>query len=196
MCGTTFDKHGDHAFGCRRTSKTALHDAITKLLAITLRPLLTLTNRTNTAFDAVRCGTNRTYPRCTLQAPGRHHDPPFTTSKTNEPTRCKTATPRHCHTPPPITNGIPSWTRRTSDQLETLALFADRSHIASMKEKHQGKTTTSATQIDTIATITERNCIRAGHIPSSHRKSTIDFIPQLIDFGITINLRLEFIPSS
>jgi hypothetical protein len=27
-----------------------------------------------------------------------------------------------------------------------------------MKEKHQGKTTTSATQIDTIATITERNC--------------------------------------
>jgi hypothetical protein len=39
-------------------------------------------------------------------------------------------------------------------------------------------------------------CIRAGHIPSSHRKSTIDFIPQLIDFGITINLTLEFIPTS
>jgi hypothetical protein len=39
-------------------------------------------------------------------------------------------------------------------------------------------------------------CIRAGHIPSSHRKSIIDFIPQLIDFGITINLTLEFIPTS
>jgi hypothetical protein len=38
--------------------------------------------------------------------------------------------------------------------------------------------------------------IRAGHIPSSHRKSIIDFIPQLIDFGITINLTLEFIPTS
>jgi hypothetical protein len=38
--------------------------------------------------------------------------------------------------------------------------------------------------------------IRAGHIPSLHRKSLIDFIPQLIDFGITINLTLEFIPSS
>jgi hypothetical protein len=38
--------------------------------------------------------------------------------------------------------------------------------------------------------------IRAGHVPSSHRKSTIDFIPQLIDFGITINLTLEFIPTS
>jgi hypothetical protein len=53
MCGTTFDKYGDHAFGCRRTSKTTLHDAITKTLAITLRPLLTLTNRTNTACDTV-----------------------------------------------------------------------------------------------------------------------------------------------
>jgi hypothetical protein len=39
------------------------------------------------------------------------------------------------------------------------------------------------------------SCIRAGHV-SSHRKSMIDFIPQLIDFGITINLTLEFIPSS
>jgi hypothetical protein len=38
--------------------------------------------------------------------------------------------------------------------------------------------------------------IRAGHVPSSHRKSIIDFIPQLIDFGITINLTLEFIPTS
>jgi hypothetical protein len=38
--------------------------------------------------------------------------------------------------------------------------------------------------------------IRAGHVPSSHRKSMIDFIPQLIDFGITINLTLEFIPTS
>jgi hypothetical protein len=41
-----------------------------------------------------------------------------------------------------------------------------------------------------------RQHIRAGHIPSSHRKSIIDFIPQLIDFGITINLTLEFIPTS
>jgi hypothetical protein len=41
-----------------------------------------------------------------------------------------------------------------------------------------------------------RLVIRAGHIPSSHRKSIIDFIPQLIDFGITINLTLEFIPTS
>jgi hypothetical protein len=38
--------------------------------------------------------------------------------------------------------------------------------------------------------------IRAGHVPSSHRKSTIDFIPQLINSGITINLTLEFIPTS
>jgi hypothetical protein len=53
MCGTTFDKCGDHTFGCRRTSKTTLHDAITKTLAITLRPLLTLTNQTNTAHDTV-----------------------------------------------------------------------------------------------------------------------------------------------
>jgi hypothetical protein len=43
---------------------------------------------------------------------------------------------------------------------------------------------------------TVRDCIRAGHIPSSHRKSIINFIPQLIDFGITINLTLEFIPTS
>ena len=35
---TTFDKYGDHAFGCRRTSKTSLHDAITKTLTIRLVP--------------------------------------------------------------------------------------------------------------------------------------------------------------
>jgi hypothetical protein len=53
ICGTTFDTYGDHAFGCGRTSKTALHDAITKTLTIMLRPLLSLTNRTNTAYNAV-----------------------------------------------------------------------------------------------------------------------------------------------
>jgi hypothetical protein len=42
--------------------------------------------------------------------------------------------------------------------LKNLASRADRSHLTSMKEKHQGKTTSSATQTDTIATITKRNC--------------------------------------
>jgi hypothetical protein len=40
---------------------------------------------------------------------------------------------------------------------KNLALYADRSHIASMKDKYQGRTTSSSTQTDTIATITECN---------------------------------------
>jgi hypothetical protein len=40
ICGSRFDKYGDHAFGCKRTSKTTMHDSITKTLTTTLRPLL------------------------------------------------------------------------------------------------------------------------------------------------------------
>ena len=44
--------------------------------------------------------------------------------------------------------------------LKPLAIFADQSHITSVKEKkHGGKRTSSATQTDTIATITKRNYI-------------------------------------
>ena len=37
--GTTFNKYGDHAFGCHHTSKTTLLDAIMKTLTITIGPL-------------------------------------------------------------------------------------------------------------------------------------------------------------
>ena len=43
--------------------------------------------------------------------------------------------------------------------LKILVISANRSHITSMKEKYQSKTMSSATQTDTIATITERNYV-------------------------------------
>jgi hypothetical protein len=58
---------------------------------------------------------------------------------------------------PPSLTAPPHGLDKRLINLKTLVFFADRSHIASMKEKCQGKTTTSATQIDTIATITEPN---------------------------------------
>jgi hypothetical protein len=57
---------------------------------------------------------------------------------------------------PPSLTVPPGFNERLID-LKHLAIFADRSHLKSMKEKYQGKNTSSATQIDTIATITERN---------------------------------------
>jgi hypothetical protein len=39
---------------------------------------------------------------------------------------------------------------------ENLASMADRSHLKSIGDKYQGRTTSSATQLDTIATIVER----------------------------------------
>jgi hypothetical protein len=156
MCGTTFDKHGDHAFGCRRTSKTALHDAITKTLAITLRPSLTLTNRTNTACDTVMEPTGL-IPDAPAKRPADimiRLSPPA--RQTNQPvTKLQLLDITMPH--PPSQTVPPHGLDERLINLKTLALFADRSHIASMKEKYQGKTTTSATQIDTIATITERN---------------------------------------
>jgi hypothetical protein len=156
ICGTTFDKNGDHAFGCQRTSKTTLHDAITKTLAITLRPLLTLTNRTNTAYDTVMEPTGL-IPDAPAKRPADimiRLSPPA--KQTNQPVAklqlLDIATPH-----PPSLTVSPHGLDERLINLKTLALFADRSHIASMKEKYQGKTTTSATQIDTIATITERN---------------------------------------
>jgi len=41
--------------------------------------------------------------------------------------------------------------------LKNLAEIADRSHLKAIRDKYQGKTTTTATHTDTIATITERN---------------------------------------
>jgi hypothetical protein len=174
MCGTTFDKCGDHAFGCQRTCKTALHDAITKTLAITLRPLLTLTNRTKTAHDTVVEPTGL-IPDEPAKRPADimiRLSPPA--KQTNQPvTKLQLLDIAAPH--PPSQMIPPHGLDERLINLKTLALFADRSHIASMKEKYQGKTTTSATQIDTIATITERNCAlipftidqlgRLGHTP-------------------------------
>jgi hypothetical protein len=156
MCGTTFDKYGDHAFGCRRTSKTTLHDAITKTLAITLRSLLTLTNRTNTAYDTVVEPTGL-IPDAPAKRPADimiRLSPPA--KQTNQPVAKLQLLDITMPHPPSLTVPPHGLDERLIN-LKTLAFFADRSHIASMKEKHQGKTTTSATQIDTIATITERN---------------------------------------
>jgi hypothetical protein len=156
MCGTTFDKCGDHAFGCRRTSKTTLHDAITKTLAITLRPLLTLTNRTNAAYDTVMEPTGL-IPDAPTKRPADmmiRLSPPA--KQTNQPvTKLQLLDITVPH--PPSLTAPPHGLDERLINLKTLAFFADRSRIASMKEKCQGKTTTSATQIDTIATITERN---------------------------------------
>jgi hypothetical protein len=55
---------------------------------------------------------------------------------------------------------------------------------------------TVTANVSTNKHIEKELSIRAGHIPSSHRKSIIDFIPQLIDFGITVYLTLAFIPTS
>jgi len=49
--------------------------------------------------------------------------------------------------PPLVPTGL---NERLVEDLKTLATFADRSHITSMKEKHQGKTTSFATQNDTV----------------------------------------------
>ena len=155
ICGTTFDKYGDHAFGCRRTSKTALHDAITKTLTIALRPLLTLTNRTNTAYDTVMEPTGL-IPDAPTKRPAdimiRLSPPAKQTGKPTAKLQLLDITIPH----PPSLPVPPGLNERLINP-KTLAFFADRSHLTSMKEKYQGKTTSSATQTDTIATITERN---------------------------------------
>jgi hypothetical protein len=131
-----------------------LHDAITKTLAITLRPLLTLTNRTNTAHDTVMEPTGL-IPDAPTKRPADtmvRLSPPA--KQTNQPVAKLQLLDIAVPHPPSLTAPPHGFDER---DLKTLAFFADRSHIASMKEKHQGKTTTSATQIDTIATITKRN---------------------------------------
>jgi hypothetical protein len=156
ICGTTFDIYGDHAFGCRRTSKTVLHDAITKTLAITLRPLLTLTNRTNTAYDTVIEPTGL-IPDAPAKRPADimiRLSPP--TKQTNQPIAKLQLLDITIPHPPSLTVPQHGLNERLINP-ENLALFADRSHLASMKDKYQGKTTSSATQTETIATITERN---------------------------------------
>jgi hypothetical protein len=147
-----------HLDAHRRTSKTTLHDAITKTLAITPQPLLTLTNRTNTACDTVVEPTGFIFDAPAKRPADimiRLSPPPA--RQTNQPVAklqlLDVATPH-----PPSQTAPPHGLDEHLINLKTLALFVDRSHIASMKEKHQGKTTTSATQIDTIATITKRNC--------------------------------------
>ena len=156
ICGTTFDIYGDHAFGCRRTSKTALHDAITKTLAITLRPLLTLTNRTNTAYDTVIEPTGL-IPDAPSKRPAdimiRLSPPAKQTDHPIAKLQLLDITIPH----PPSLTVPPHGLNERLINPEHLAIFADRSHLASMKDKYQGKTTSSATQTDTIATITERN---------------------------------------
>ena len=55
------------------------------------------------------------------------------------------------HPPPSLPTGL---NERLIDS-KILAIFLDRSHITSMTEKYHGKMTSSATQTDTITTITE-----------------------------------------
>jgi hypothetical protein len=55
---------------------------------------------------------------------------------------------------------VPSGFNEPLINLEHLAIFADRSHLTSsmLREKYtSNKTTSSATQTDTIATVTERD---------------------------------------
>lgn len=40
---------------------------------------------------------------------------------------------------------------------ETIAALADRSHLTALRDKYQGTTTSTATQLDVIVTITNRN---------------------------------------
>jgi hypothetical protein len=71
----------------------------------------------------------------------------------NEKPSGKTLTFGHPNTTPTTINSTPGFNESLID-LEHLAIIADRSHLKSIKEKHQGKTTSSATQIDTITMIT------------------------------------------
>jgi hypothetical protein len=58
------------------------------------------------------------------------------------------------HTPPLETP--PGFNENLID-LENLASIANRSHLKSIRDKYQGRTTSSATQLDAIATIVEQN---------------------------------------
>jgi hypothetical protein len=138
MCGTTFDKNGDHAFGCRRTSKTALHDTITKTLAITLQPLLTLTNQTNAACDAIVEPT-RLVPDAPAKRPAdimMSLSPPA--KQTNQPVAKLQLLDIAMPHPPSLT-APPHGLDERLINMKTLASFADRSHIASIEENTKEK---------------------------------------------------------
>jgi hypothetical protein len=154
-CGTTFDIFGDHAFGCRRTSKISLHDTITKTLTVTLRPLLTLTNRTNSDYDVIMEPMGLIPDAPSKRPADIMIRPSPAPQKSNGPvTKLQLLDVTITH-PPPL-DAPPGFNESLID-LENLVLIADRSHLKSIRDKYQGKRTTSATQLDTIATIVEQN---------------------------------------
>jgi hypothetical protein len=138
-----------------RTSKTAtlytfktatLHDSMTKTITTTMQPLHTLLS--NRAASTVYDTIME--PATILQLLDATIPHP------------QTLTTR---------NGLDE---RLID-LKTLAEIADRSHLKAIRDKYQGRTRTTAKQIDTIATITERRETGRSAICVATRHKTSDF---------------------
>jgi hypothetical protein len=109
---------------------------------------ITRINQQNKHSLRRRHRTNRTHPRRTHQATSRYHDPSHASNEANEPTSSKIAASRHHNTHP------------SSLRVTTRKPCIICRHITPRIREdkyYQGRTTSSATQTDTIATITERN---------------------------------------